>query len=488
MPYEPGDAHSFTHKANTDRRDRQWRAVYESSRARGDDEGTAIAKASGVVKKDVAKWKAKRKAQMRKSAAQTPSWKRRNKLPPCKKCGNTTRDQRMGICDRCAFPKHAMELVLEGFMKEAYAADSAYGSPETFSGAPEPVDPSPSGPEIAPASGKKRPLVGALIGGGVGTASGVALADSRLRDVLHKAHRRHAGHTQRAYDAGEAQIKAIQERPKQVESLLEQVKAMPTSTPREMAARTQAIKGVQDLVGRLDGKDLDAGVQAAHARAGRSKAWLDWGERQVASKATKTRLGYGLALGLGGAALGAGLGYLSDRDKHANGDWMEALAKGCTCKVCKAARAAGRSKSAALGPIGLVERGAKRRRLGFALDAKRMDHAVTGRPAVAKRYEGVSQKAFRKALVDEGVAAIQKTAAAKDAVRRFLKNRNTQPKTLEQIIQVRSAMGADAFMRRPRSAGFRRPTVASRYAKASRARSSGGPYTRHERALRGERA
>lgn len=390
--------------------------------------------------------------------AQTPSWKRRNKLPPCKKCGNTTRDQRMGICDRCAFPKHAMERVLEGFMKEAYAADSAYGSPETFSGAPEPVDPSPSGPEIAPASGKKRPLVGALIGGGVGTASGVALADSRLRDVLHKAHRRHAGHTQRAYDAGEAQIKAIQERPKQVEGLLEQVKAMPTSTPREMAARTQAIKGVQDLVGRLDGKDLDAGVQAAHARAGRSKAWLDWGERQVAGKATKTRLGYGLALGLGGAALGAGIGYLSDRDKQA-----------------------------ALGPIGLVERGAKRRRLGFALDAKRMDHAVTGRPAVAKRYEGVSQKAFRKALVDEGVAAIQKTAAAKDAVRRFLKNRNTQPKTLEQIIQVRSAMGADAFMRRPRSAGFRRPTVASRYAKASRARSSGGPYTRHERALRGER-
>lgn len=68
MPYEPGDAHSFTHKANTDRRDRQWRAVYESSRARGDDEGTAIAKASGVVKKDVAKWKAKRRAQMRKSA------------------------------------------------------------------------------------------------------------------------------------------------------------------------------------------------------------------------------------------------------------------------------------------------------------------------------------------------------------------------------------------------------------------------------------
>lgn len=68
MPYAAGDAHDFTHKANTPRRDRQWRHVYDSCRARGDDEGTAIAKASGVVKKDVSKWKRKRRAQMQKSA------------------------------------------------------------------------------------------------------------------------------------------------------------------------------------------------------------------------------------------------------------------------------------------------------------------------------------------------------------------------------------------------------------------------------------
>lgn len=29
---------------------------------------------------------------------------RKNSLPPCKLCGNTTRDQRGGICGRCAFP------------------------------------------------------------------------------------------------------------------------------------------------------------------------------------------------------------------------------------------------------------------------------------------------------------------------------------------------------------------------------------------------
>lgn len=51
MPYEAREARGFTRKANTGKRSRQWVAVYESSRARGDDEGTAITKANGVVKK-----------------------------------------------------------------------------------------------------------------------------------------------------------------------------------------------------------------------------------------------------------------------------------------------------------------------------------------------------------------------------------------------------------------------------------------------------
>ena len=54
MPYEAREAHAFTRKANTGRRSRQWKAVYDSSIARGDDEGTAITKASGVTKKQ---WK-----------------------------------------------------------------------------------------------------------------------------------------------------------------------------------------------------------------------------------------------------------------------------------------------------------------------------------------------------------------------------------------------------------------------------------------------
>lgn len=54
MPYLASEAHGKTRKANTGSRSRQWAAVYESSRASGDDEGTAHAKASGVVKKN---WK-----------------------------------------------------------------------------------------------------------------------------------------------------------------------------------------------------------------------------------------------------------------------------------------------------------------------------------------------------------------------------------------------------------------------------------------------
>lgn len=55
MPYPASEPNPLTRKANTPRRRRQWNAVYESSKGRGDDEGTAIAKASGVVKKDFVK-------------------------------------------------------------------------------------------------------------------------------------------------------------------------------------------------------------------------------------------------------------------------------------------------------------------------------------------------------------------------------------------------------------------------------------------------
>lgn len=51
MPFAPSDAHGKTHKANTARRSRQWVHVYESAKSSGDDEGTAITKANGVVKK-----------------------------------------------------------------------------------------------------------------------------------------------------------------------------------------------------------------------------------------------------------------------------------------------------------------------------------------------------------------------------------------------------------------------------------------------------
>ena len=55
MPYDPKKPNPLTRKADTPRLRRQWNAVHESSLERGDDEGTAIAKASGVVKKEHAK-------------------------------------------------------------------------------------------------------------------------------------------------------------------------------------------------------------------------------------------------------------------------------------------------------------------------------------------------------------------------------------------------------------------------------------------------
>lgn len=43
-------AERFTRRANTPKKRRQWQHVYESARARGAEEGSAIAQASGVIK------------------------------------------------------------------------------------------------------------------------------------------------------------------------------------------------------------------------------------------------------------------------------------------------------------------------------------------------------------------------------------------------------------------------------------------------------
>ena len=51
MPYVAGEAYSKTHKANTPKRDRQWRHVYESEKGLGRSDGKAIQMANGVLKK-----------------------------------------------------------------------------------------------------------------------------------------------------------------------------------------------------------------------------------------------------------------------------------------------------------------------------------------------------------------------------------------------------------------------------------------------------
>jgi hypothetical protein len=55
-------AEKFTKKADTPKRKRQWEHVYASAKASGDSPGTAIKKASGVVKKSRRKKRKKRKA------------------------------------------------------------------------------------------------------------------------------------------------------------------------------------------------------------------------------------------------------------------------------------------------------------------------------------------------------------------------------------------------------------------------------------------
>jgi len=53
-------ASKFTKKANTPKKNRQWMHVYKSAKAGGASEGSAIAQASGVVKKASKKSKKKK--------------------------------------------------------------------------------------------------------------------------------------------------------------------------------------------------------------------------------------------------------------------------------------------------------------------------------------------------------------------------------------------------------------------------------------------
>lgn len=49
MPWNPGDAHKHTHKANTAKKQRQWAHVANSELESGKSEATAIKAANAVV-------------------------------------------------------------------------------------------------------------------------------------------------------------------------------------------------------------------------------------------------------------------------------------------------------------------------------------------------------------------------------------------------------------------------------------------------------
>lgn len=51
MPYESGDATSYTRKANTPKKKRQFAHVADSALSRGASEGSAIRQANAVVKR-----------------------------------------------------------------------------------------------------------------------------------------------------------------------------------------------------------------------------------------------------------------------------------------------------------------------------------------------------------------------------------------------------------------------------------------------------
>jgi uncharacterized protein YdaT len=50
MPWSPSDATRHTKKARSSKRKRQWAHVANSALQRGDSEGAAIRKASGVIR------------------------------------------------------------------------------------------------------------------------------------------------------------------------------------------------------------------------------------------------------------------------------------------------------------------------------------------------------------------------------------------------------------------------------------------------------
>ena len=55
MPYTEKDVKHKTKKADTPKSKRQWKHVFDSEKASGADEGTAIKAANGVAKKGKAK-------------------------------------------------------------------------------------------------------------------------------------------------------------------------------------------------------------------------------------------------------------------------------------------------------------------------------------------------------------------------------------------------------------------------------------------------
>lgn len=59
---DPKSVNRFTKKAKSPTSRRQWKHVYESAKAGGADEGSAIAQASGVIKKRMGKAPKKRRA------------------------------------------------------------------------------------------------------------------------------------------------------------------------------------------------------------------------------------------------------------------------------------------------------------------------------------------------------------------------------------------------------------------------------------------
>lgn len=65
MPYQPIDAKRFTRKADTSKKQRQWKAVADSAIKSGASEGSAITQANGVIKRSSTRLKTRGRAQSR---------------------------------------------------------------------------------------------------------------------------------------------------------------------------------------------------------------------------------------------------------------------------------------------------------------------------------------------------------------------------------------------------------------------------------------